>query len=50
MDDFHGEDAGLLGLAQFGKEEPARFVDGGKTGFNVEGFESGHGGNHGNCA
>jgi len=41
---FHSEDTGLFGLAQFRKEELARFVNCGKTGFNVKSFEGRHGG------
>ena len=42
MNYFHGEDTGLFGLAQFGEEQLARFVDGGETCFNVKSFDGGH--------
>ena len=50
MDDFEGDHAGLLRLAEFGEETLASLVDGGQTGFNVKSPESGHGRTRGDCA
>ena len=47
MNDFDGDDAGLLGLAELGEEALAGFVNGGQTGFEIEGLECGHGGPEG---
>jgi hypothetical protein len=42
VNDFYGNDAWLLGLPKFGKEETTGFIDRGKASFDVKSFESGH--------
>jgi hypothetical protein len=43
MNDLNGDHAGLFGLAEFGKEEPASLIDSRQTSFYIESFEGGHG-------
>jgi hypothetical protein len=43
MDDLDGDDLRFLGLAEFGKEKAAGFIDSGQSGLDIESFESRHG-------
>jgi len=42
MDDFDGKHAGSFGVTELGEEKAAGLVDSGKTGFDVQNFESRH--------
>lgn len=42
MNNLHGEDAGLLGLAEFGEQETAGLIDSGEAGLDVKSFAGGH--------
>jgi hypothetical protein len=43
MNDFDGEHARSFGITKFGEEQTSGFVNSGKSCFDIQGFESGHG-------